>query len=93
MLLTLLEVNGSRVFPPILQKRVRDDVCWNEGGEKPWRRCPFWLVLRVAVHRHLSITLGGDVGRIQYKFLICLALSSFLGECLDQIGLDLAVFL
>ncbi len=93
MLMTLLEVNGSRVFPPLLQKRVRDDVCWSEGGEKPWRRCPFWLVLRVAVHRHLSVTLGGDVGRIQYKFLICLALSRFLGECLGQIGLDLALFL
>jgi len=64
MLMTLLEVNGSRAFPPLLQKRVRDDVCWSEGGEKPWRRCPFWLVLRVAVYRHLSVTLGGDVGRI-----------------------------
>lgn len=93
MLMTLLEVNGRRVFPPLLQKRVRDDVCWSEGGEKPWRRCPFWLVLRVAVHRHLSIALGGDVGRIQYKFLVCLALSRFLDECLGQIGLDLAVFL
>jgi hypothetical protein len=93
MLMTLLEVNGSRAFPPLLQKRVRDDVCWSDGGEKPWRRCPFWLVLRVAVHRHLSITLGGDVGRIQYKFLICLVLSRFLDECLGQIGLDLAVFL
>jgi hypothetical protein len=45
------------------------------------------------VHRHLSVTLGGDVGRIQYKFLICLALSRFLGECLGEIGLDLALFL
>jgi len=53
----------------------------------------FWLALRVAVYRHLSITLGGDVVRIQYKFLICLALSRFLGECLGQIGLDLALFL
>jgi hypothetical protein len=96
MLMTLLEANGRRIFPPLLQKRVRDDVCWSEGGEggeNPWRRCPFWLVLRVAVHRHLSITLGGDVGRIQYKFLICLTLSRFLDECLGQIGLDLVVFL
>jgi hypothetical protein len=93
MLMTLLEANGRRVFPPLLEKRIRDDVCWSEGGEKPWRRCPFWLVLRVAVQRHLSITLGSDVGRIQYKFLICLALSRFLDECLGQIGLDLAVFL
>jgi hypothetical protein len=93
MLMTLLEVNGTRVYPPLLQKRVRDDVCWSEGGEKPWRRCPFWLMLRVAVHRHLSVTLGGAVGRIQYKYLICLTLSRFLSECLGQIDLDLAVFL
>ena len=92
MLMTLLEANGRRAFPPILQKRVRDDVC-GSGGDEPWRRCPFWLVLRVAVHRHLSITLGGDIGRIHYKFLICFTLSCFLGDCIGQIDLDLLVFL
>jgi hypothetical protein len=92
MLMTLLEVNGRRVFPPILQKRVQDDVC-GSGGEQPWRRCPFWLVLRVAVQRHLFITLGGDVGRLLYKFLTCLTLSNFLSECISQLDLDLLVFL
>lgn len=93
MLMTLLEANGRRVSSPLLHKRVRDDVCWSEGGENPWRRCPFWLVLRVAVHRHLSVTIDPEVGRMQYKFLICLAISGFLDEVASQINLDLVVFL
>lgn len=92
MLMTLLEVNGHRVHPLILQKRVRDDVC-GSGGDDPWRRCPFWLVLRVAIHRHLIVTLGSDVGRVQYKFLICLTLSHFLDECIGQLEPDLVFFL
>ncbi|KUJ24466.1 uncharacterized protein LY89DRAFT_663197 [Mollisia scopiformis] len=88
MLMTLLETMGTRVYPPILRKRVRDDVSWSEGGQLPWRRCPFWLVLRVAVERHLSLTLGGEVGRLHYKFLIILVLSRLLDESLLQIGHD-----
>ncbi len=89
----LLEVNGKRISPKILKKRVRDDVCWADGTEKPWRRCPFWLVLRVAVQRQLSTTLGGELGRLQYKFLICLMLAQFLKESLPILDLELLVFL
>lgn len=62
MLMTILEANGTRHYPPILKKRIRDDVCW-ATGERPWRRSPFWLVLRVAVQRHLCTLFGGDVGK------------------------------
>ncbi|TVY40662.1 hypothetical protein LSUB1_G002308 [Lachnellula subtilissima] len=80
MLMTLLEANGSRSFPSLLRKRVRDDVCWSEGAQKPWRRCPFWLVVRVAIQRHLSTLIGGEAGRIQYKFLMCQVLADLLEE-------------
>jgi hypothetical protein len=93
ILMPLLEVNGKRISPKILKKRVRDDVCWADGTEKPWRRCPFWLVLRVAVQRQLSTTLGGELGRLQYKFLICLMLAQFLKESLPILDLELLVFL
>ena len=88
MLMTVLEVNGARSFPPILRKRVRDDVCWSDGARKPWRRSPFWLILRVGVRRHLSAlhsSHGGEVGRILYKFLMCQILSDLLEESLKML--------
>ena len=94
MLMTLLEVNGCRISPPLLRKHVRDDVCWANGAEKPWRRCPFWLVLRVGVQRHLCTLRGGEAGRVHYKFLICVVLARLLNETLDQdLSPDLVVFL
>ncbi|KAB8223469.1 hypothetical protein BDV33DRAFT_200446 [Aspergillus novoparasiticus] len=36
-LMTLLETNGSRTYPSLLRKRVKDDVCW-DNAELPWRR-------------------------------------------------------
>jgi Protein of unknown function (DUF3638)/Protein of unknown function (DUF3645) len=79
-LMTLLAVNGSRGSPPVLRKRVKDDVCW-EDSELPWRRSPFWLVLRVSVQRLLYLTLGEEKGRVQYKFLIAVLLSQLLTHC------------
>lgn len=93
MLMTLLEVNGHRVFPPLLRKRVRDDVCWNDGAEKPWRRCPFWLVLRVGVQKLLCTLFGAEVGRVHYKFFICLVLTRLIDETLDHIGPEMVAFL
>lgn len=93
ILMPMLEVNGTRLFPTIIRKRVRDDVCWTNGAEKPWRRCPFWLILRVAVHRHLSTLLGGELGRLQYKFLICLVLGQLLEDSIPVLDLELLVFL
>ncbi|KAI9684828.1 MAG: hypothetical protein M1829_000203 [Trizodia sp. TS-e1964] len=93
MLMTLLEVNGCRAHPFLLQKRIWDDVSWADGCARPWRRSPVWLILRVAVHRHLSIAMGGELGRLHYKFLRCSVLSQFLDDCLGQIGSDLAFHL
>lgn len=86
--MTLLEANGQRIFPTLLRKRVRDDVCWADGAEKPWRRCPLWLVLRVALQRHLCSLFGGERGRIHYKFLICLVLASLLDDSVEHLSPD-----
>ena len=37
MLMTLQEAKGCRVFPPVLCRRVRNDVCWNYAY-MPWRQ-------------------------------------------------------
>ncbi|RAK87649.1 hypothetical protein BO79DRAFT_246177 [Aspergillus costaricaensis CBS 115574] len=82
-LIALLGVNGSHICPPALQKRVKDDVCW-DNAELPWRRSPFWLVLRVSIQRLLYLRLGSDLGRLQYKFLLCFVLAELLGNVVDR---------
>ncbi|KAM0272607.1 hypothetical protein ACHAQH_008617 [Verticillium albo-atrum] len=83
LLMAILEENGRRVAPVLLKKRIRDDVCWNKAS-KPWRRLPFWLVLRVGIQRHLSLALGGDQGRAEYKFFLCVVFAQFLDGALDR---------
>jgi hypothetical protein len=93
MLMTLLEANGYRIFPPLLRKRVRDDVCWTDGAEKPWRRCAYWLVLRVGLQRRLYTIHGGEAGRAHYKFLLCLVLARLIDDAIDHLSPDLLAFL
>ena len=78
-LMTLLETNGSRSYPPLLRKRVKDDVCW-DNAELPWRRSPFWLALRVCIQRLLYLHLGVELGRMQYKFLMCTLMAHLLED-------------
>ena len=93
MLMTLLEANGYRTFPPPLRKRVRDDVCWTDGAENPWRRSAYWLVLRVGLSRHLSIVHGSELGMVYYKFLVCLVLKGLLEDAGHQESPDLLTHL
>ncbi|KAF4980380.1 hypothetical protein FZEAL_3610 [Fusarium zealandicum] len=79
MLMALLQEHGRRLAPTLLQKMVRDDVCW-KNADKPWKRLPYWLVLRVAISRYLAQQLGGDVGRVEYKFLLAHLLGDFLSH-------------
>lgn len=94
VLLTLLEANGYRVTPMCLKKRVRDDVSWAEGAEKPWRRSPFWLVLRVGLGRHLAAIYGPDIGRVYYKVLLCKFLALIIEDAVQtEIDVELLVLL
>ncbi|EDO04342.1 hypothetical protein SS1G_06825 [Sclerotinia sclerotiorum 1980 UF-70] len=90
MLMTLLEGNGRRIYPSILKKRVRDDVVWF-NAEKPWRRNPLYLVLRVALQRQLYSM--SDFGRTQYKFMRCLAMAQVLELSIHGVNLELLAFL
>lgn len=94
VLSTLLEANGYRFTPTYLQKRVRDDVCWAEGAEKPWRRSPFWLVLRVGLGRHLAAIYGPEVGRVYYKVLLCMVLAQIIEDSIQsEVEVELLVLL
>ncbi|KAI1771547.1 hypothetical protein F4818DRAFT_454673 [Hypoxylon cercidicola] len=84
LLSAILEANGKRISPTRLKKRVKDDVCWH-NSEKPWRRLPYWLVLRVGIARYLATMLGGAHGRVQYKFFVCLLHEILLDNARDAI--------
>lgn len=92
MLISLLEAMGSYFQAPVLRKRVRDEVNIQDAN-LPWRRLPFWLVLRVASHRQFSLTLGNEQGRVGYKFLLCLLLAELLDESAGKLSPDLVTTL
>ncbi|KAF2221649.1 hypothetical protein BDZ85DRAFT_240143 [Elsinoe ampelina] len=85
MLFSILEAVGSAVEVPVLRKRIRDDVSFLKTGI-PWRRHPFWLVLRVAAQRYLCLTLGARFGRILYKLLMAVQHSDLLRVSVDQLA-------
>ncbi|KAF2797566.1 hypothetical protein K505DRAFT_358267 [Melanomma pulvis-pyrius CBS 109.77] len=94
LLIPLLDAIGSPtdVKASRLRKRVRDDVNI-EAAEFPWRRLPFWLVLRVFTQRQLQLSLGNEAGRACYKFLITTLLVELLNECPSQMAPELTVTL
>ncbi|KAL8767206.1 MAG: hypothetical protein Q9209_006211 [Squamulea sp. 1 TL-2023] len=75
LLITILEVLGCKHTPILTRKRIRDEVCWTDGAENPWRRSPTWLVLRVSIQRVLCSLLGPH-GTLHYKFFMCFFMSS-----------------
>ncbi|RKF65793.1 putative p-loop containing nucleoside triphosphate hydrolase [Erysiphe neolycopersici] len=80
ILMTILKSRGKQYFPPLLKKRIRDDVCWDRTAVNPWRRSPLWLLLRVAIERHLRFVMGWDLGHLYYKLLMCLFYSNFISR-------------
>lgn len=71
--------------PDLLRKRIRDDVCWDGGaGSCPRRRSLFWLVLRVGLARHLANIHGAEIGRVYYKFLLCVVLAHILSDAVSS---------
>ncbi|OIW23013.1 hypothetical protein CONLIGDRAFT_719555 [Coniochaeta ligniaria NRRL 30616] len=84
LLVAILDANGRRVTPDVLRKRVRDDVLWHNSAI-PWRRLPFWLIMRVAIQRHLLRRLctgevDPDRARVEYKLFVCLLLAGLLDD-------------
>lgn len=97
LLLPLLESLGESLEVEKLQKRVRDDVNIEvqsrTGSALPFRRHPFWLVLRVAVQRHLILSMGYDRGRALYKLLIAIVLAQLMTSVVGQLKPELTLML
>ncbi|RYP03731.1 hypothetical protein DL765_010401 [Monosporascus sp. GIB2] len=93
LLAAILEANGTRISPTLLQKRVRDEVLWSDA-EAPWRRLPYWLVLRVSISRYLAMMLGdGLSARFQYKVFMCLVHAAMLSDVQQVVSLEDQEFL
>lgn len=92
MLMPLLDTIGSPIKVPLLQKRVRDEVNIDESL-LPWRRHPFWLILRVAAQRELCLGVGDRKGRALYKMLIVTTLTHLLLECCGKLRPELTLLL
>ncbi|KAL8827548.1 MAG: hypothetical protein Q9191_003115 [Dirinaria sp. TL-2023a] len=93
MLMTLLEATGHQIPRSIIRKHVRDEVSWADGAEKPWRRCPYWLVIRVGVRRHLCEHYGEELGTAQYKFLLCIIFAGALDDAVKTVDPDLIILM
>jgi hypothetical protein len=92
LLMTILEANGATADVPLLRKRVRDTVMFDQAY-KPWRRSPFYLTIRVALQRFLYKQFGVVVGRLYYKTLMCLMLRQFLEDILKKVPFESVSFL
>lgn len=79
--MSLLEGMGNLTQVRQVQKRVRDDVVL-EDSVLPWRRSPYWLMLRVTVQRILSSIFHDDTGtdRCFFKFIMCMVLAQLLND-------------
>ncbi|PYI00251.1 hypothetical protein BO78DRAFT_439495 [Aspergillus sclerotiicarbonarius CBS 121057] len=92
MLINLLEGLGERSATPILRKRIRDEVNW-DNSKRPWRRSPFWLVLRVCVQRLLALGCPPFEGRLRYKLLQCLFYAQLLSDGVSHLSIEDCHFL
>ncbi|KAI6756012.1 hypothetical protein HG530_011748 [Fusarium avenaceum] len=87
LLMSLLEGFGSALAVQSVCKKVRDDVVLG-SSEIPWRRSPYWLVLRVALRRMLRELLDHKCagrGRVYYKFIICTMLAELLKDSVKHL--------
>ncbi|PVH96294.1 hypothetical protein DM02DRAFT_687922 [Periconia macrospinosa] len=91
-LATLLEANGHACTVSPVAKRVKDDICWNDGAKAPWRRLPFYLVLRVGLRRSFQLLFGDTEGRLHYKLLITKTLSTLMKDLGGKVPWDMLGF-
>jgi hypothetical protein len=89
LLITLLEGIGKLVSVPPISKRVKDEVRFKDAMI-PWRRSPFWLLLRVGILRHLGEVTNPAVAETLYKGLMCLLQARLLGQVAGSQTSDLS---
>ena len=74
MLMAILASLGKPVEIRRIQKRIRDDVLWNDCL-LPWRRSPLWLTIRIAIQTTLTYMLPMSQALPEYKRLMLFVLT------------------
>lgn len=92
LLMTILEACGTAQDVPILRKRVRDTVMFDQAY-KPWRRSPFYLTIRVGIQRYLYKQFGPDIGRLYFKTIMCVMLQQYLEDILKALPFESVFYL
>jgi hypothetical protein len=72
----ILKAYGSRANTSTIQKHTRDDVLWEEGAAKPWRRSPMWMLIRVSLQLIFSRYHNGSSS--MYKAFMAFMMAHFL---------------
>ena len=80
MLTGLLRAIGQPHDVPRIYKHTRDDVLWKDAF-KPWRRCPSWLFLRVALQTSLMQNQVKEP-HVRYKSFMLFFMAKVLGGAL-----------
>lgn len=97
LLIPLLETLGEPIRVEKFQKRVRDEVNIEveskTGSSLPFRRHPFWLILRVAVQRQLILSLGYHSGRALYKAIVAIVLAQLMTSAAGELKPELTLML
>lgn len=70
LLANILAPRGKVLPGGALTKRTREE-CFYAGAGHPWRRTPFWIVIRVAIAHTLSHIFQPEDSRTQYKISCC----------------------
>ncbi|OQV10858.1 hypothetical protein CLAIMM_14784 [Cladophialophora immunda] len=92
LLVAILEGLGRLATVRPIHKRIRDEVRFKDALV-PWRRSPFWLLLKVGMLRHLEEAANPTVGRALYKAIMCLLQSRLLAQAVDCQTADLSSLL
>lgn len=79
MLMATLAAAGSPIEVLQVQKRIRDDVLWDQCSV-PWRRSPLWLILRVSIQTTLAQRMDSVEAFTQYKNFMVFFLAEILGQ-------------
>ncbi|KAI9717157.1 MAG: hypothetical protein M1812_004905 [Candelaria pacifica] len=81
LLMSLLAALGELVERPPLVKHTRDEVLYR-ATLKPWRRCPCWIVIKVALQLALEHQFA-DQSTMQYKNFMLFLVSSISNQAID----------
>lgn len=82
-LMTILEAFRESHLSMTSQKKIRDDVLWDDTLHC-WRRQPFWLFCKVAILRTLLLTLPPEEAQEQYKLFMLDVVACLLRRCCEM---------